>query len=175
VSLVVKQQRRRFAMNSRSKTVGFFSTASILVILASGCVKKDIPRERHLVDCNTNSLRFDLGVEEQPPYQLLLALPKTAPFDSRGRAVAASMRCRQVHGEIVFTEASGKHSRIPINSVDAKWCNWLRRDFGVEAFILCSPALKRGKDYEVHVNFSEAPPPGCSLWFSGMVGRAMPL
>jgi hypothetical protein len=153
----------------------FVGIACALIILNVACVRKDVPKERHLVDCNTNSLRFLFAVEEQPPYQLVIALPKVIPFDSEGRRVPTKLRLPKFQAEAVLTGASGSPLHIRFSSDQAKWCNWLKRDHGLEAFILCKLPLKKGEVYDVQISFSDAPPLGCSLWLSGMVRETIPL
>jgi hypothetical protein len=135
---------------------------------------KDIPQERYLVDCNTNSLRFVMVVEEQPTYQILLAMPKLAPFDSEGRVAPTKWR-QKFHGEVILVGDSAKPLHLPVSSDTAKPCNWLERDHGLETLILGRLPLKKGGVYDVQVIFSEAPPLGSSIWLSGMVREAISL
>jgi len=163
-------------MSSGPQTIRMLSIVSIVSILAVGCVKMDIPGERHLADCTTNSLRFLMDVENQPPYHILLGSPRTAPFDSQGHPVSPRLDWRpEFQGEIMFTDDSGKCISIAIDSGASKQCNWLERDHGMQALIVGSPALKRGKTYDVQIAFTKAPPRGSSIWLSEMRRRAQPL
>jgi len=159
-------------MGERLTTTGALSIASIVAVLAVACVKKDMPQERHLADCTTNHLRFLMVVRERPPYHLLLAMPRTAPFDSGGNLALTHWRPK-FRGEAVLTGVSGKTLRLPLDSDEAESCNWLDRDHGIEAFILGSVPLREDEVYEVQITFSEAPPSGSSVWLAGMVREAL--
>jgi hypothetical protein len=153
----------------KSITRDFAVIATLVVVLFLGCVRKGTPQERHLADCDPIGARFEMVVEEQPPYSILFALPKTVPLDAQGRRVPLRTNWSpDLRGEIILKDDSGKRTRLEINSAKVKWCNWLERDHGVEAFILCSPSLKRGKSYDVEITFSQTVPPGSSLWLSGV-------
>ncbi len=138
-----------------------------LAILSCACCK-EVPVEQKLADCTNSSLRFQMTVDNYPPYQFVLGMPGTS---------GGSLDFR---GEVIVSQATGTVARVPIGSDHLTWCNWLDRH-GCRGFILTfgrtnhgerlATFLKRGQTYEVDVRFAEPPPPVSSLWLSSM-GRA---
>ena len=135
-----------------------FAVAAVL----SGCCK-DVPVEHRLADCTNSTLRFQMTVQEFPPYQFVLGMPPTATGQLSFR------------GEVVVSQSTGTVARVPIGSDAITPCNWLA---GHSGYILTwgrtnrtdrlQSFLTRGQTYDVEVRFSEQPPPESSFWLSAM-------
>lgn len=135
----------------------------LVVAGLSGCVCKDVPVERRLADCTNSTLRFQMTVQEFPPYQFVLGMPP-------GATSQLSFR-----GEVVVSQSTGTVARVPISSDAITPCNWLA---GHSGYILTwgrtnrgerlESFLTRGQSYDVEVRFSEQPPPESSFWLSAM-------
>jgi hypothetical protein len=129
----------------------------------SGCFCKDVPVEHRLADCTNSTLRFQISVQEFPPYQFVLGMPPGAPSHLSFR------------GEVVVSQSTGTVARVPIGSDAITSCNWLD---GHSGYILTwhrtnradrlESFLTRGQTYDVVVRFSEPPPPESSFWLSAM-------
>jgi hypothetical protein len=142
-----------------------FSTATgfaVVAALFSGC-EKEAPVERRLADCTNSTLRFQMTVQESPPYHFVLGMPQAATGQL------------SFHGEVLVSQSSGTVARVTFGSDDITPCNWLH---GFSGYILnwghtndadrLESFLKRGQAYDVEVRFSEPPPPESSFWLSGM-------
>lgn len=70
----------------------------------SGCVCKDVPVERRLADCTNSTLRFQMIVQDFPPYQFVLGMPQ-------GATSQLSFR-----GEVVVSQSTGTVARVLIGS-----------------------------------------------------------
>lgn len=132
-----------------------------------------IPKREKLADCKSESLSFPLVVNYDAPYNLVLGLPhsSTGLFSFRG-----VMELRQ---------STQLVARIPINSDDLTWCNWLepKPGLGLAGYILnwsrtnsgerLDEILRKGQNYDAHITFSQKPPEDSSLWFTsiGKVGE----
>lgn len=140
-------------------------TFSGLIAIASlsGCVCKVVPVEHRLADCTNSTLRFQMTVQEFPPYHFVLGMPQ-------GATSQLSFR-----GEVVVSQSTGTVARVPIGSDAITSCNWLD---GHSGYILTwhrtnrterlESFLTRGQRYDVEVRFSEPPPPESSFWLSAM-------
>ncbi len=134
------------------------------VVLLSGCCTH-VPVSHRLANCTNSTLRFQMKIPRRdfPPYQFLLALPKTTPSQL------------SFHGEVVVSQSTGTIAHVPISSDAATPCGWIE---GHSSYVLTwgclnsptrtSSVLKRGQTYDVEVRFSEQPPPESSLWLSAI-------
>ena len=135
----------------------------IAVATLCGCGRKDVPVRHRLADCTDSTLRFQMTVQEFPPYEFVLGMPQRASSQLSFR------------GEVVLSQSTGTVARVPIGSDVITSCNWLD---GHAGYILTwhltnrterlEHFLTRGQSYEVEVRFSESPPPGSSFWLSAM-------
>lgn len=140
------------------------SFALAAIALFSGCCTH-VPVSHRLASCTNSTLRFQMKMPRTdfPPYQFLLALPKT----TTGQL--------SFHGEIVVSQSTGTIARVPISSDAATPCGWIE---GHSSYVLTwgclnlptKPwsVLERGHTYDVEVWFSEQPPPESSLWLSAI-------
>ena len=145
-------------MRSLSIIIGLAVIASL-----SGCGIADTPVRQRLADCTNSTIRFQMTVEERPPYQFVLGMPVTASGQF------------SFLGEIVVSQNARTVVRVPISSQNITACNWLP---GLSGYILTwgrtnradklERFLTRGQTYEVEVQFTESPPPESSLWLSAM-------
>ena len=119
--------------------------------------------EHRLADCTNSTLRFQMTVQEFPPYQFVLGMP----LGATGRL--------SFHGEVVVSQSTGTVARVPFSSDAITSCNWLD---GHSGYILTwertnrtdrlQSFLTRGQTYDVEVRFSEQPPLESSFWLSAM-------
>ncbi len=137
--------------------------APLALLLLAGC---ESPQEQKLADCTTNTLAFSMTVHYSPPYQFVLGVP----LAQTGQV--------SFTGEIVVLHGADTVARVPFTSRDATPCNWLEHDSGLAGYILTwsrtnqgqrlAGLLARKQTYDVHVIFTEAPPPQSSLWLSSI-------
>jgi hypothetical protein len=141
----------------------FTATRLAAVAMLSGCVSKEVPAAHKLASCTNSTLRFQMTIQEFPPYQFLLGMPQTSGGQFTFR------------GEVVVSQSTGTVARVPISSDAVTPCNWLA---GHSGYILTwgrsnqadrlESFLTRGQTYDVEVRFSEEPPSESSFWLSGM-------
>ena len=138
------------------------ATGFAVAVFFSGCCKH-VPVEHRLADCTNSTLRFQMTIQEFPPYQFLLGMPQTASGQLSFR------------GEVVVSQSTGTVARVQIGSDAITSCNWLD---GLSGYILTwgrtnradrlESFLRRGHTYDVEIRFSEQPPPESSFWLSAM-------
>jgi hypothetical protein len=95
-------------MRSLIRFIGLLVVAGL-----SGCVCKDVPVEHRLADCTNSTLRFQMTVQEFPPYQFVLGMPQNATGQLSFR------------GEVVVSQSTGAVAHVQISSDDITPCNWL--------------------------------------------------
>jgi hypothetical protein len=130
----------------------------------------DVPKRDKLANCVTNRVSFTMTCDGSRPYALLLGVPK------------AYTSAPSFMGEVRIARQTEPTARLSIGSDRMTACSWLDSGPGLKGYILTwssttnqadvlSHLLTRGQHYNVEVAFSEAPPPGSSLWLSSM-GKA---
>jgi hypothetical protein len=138
-----------------------------LVILSAlafaGC---EVPEEQKLADCATNSLSFAMTVQNSAPYEFVLGVPQS------------QIKQLSFSGQIVLQQGTDVVARIPISSHDTTPCNWLHSTPDLSGYILTfsrtnhgerlSDLLVQKQSYKVHVDFTDPPPAGSSLWLASM-------
>ena len=129
------------------------------LLLAVSSVR--IPAQRRLADCRGASLRFAFTCPRGELYRLLLGVP---PGQDR----------QPFAGRIRVEEDEQPAYEFAFSSGTAAASNWLDEE-SLTAFILTwgeTDGLKRrlraGRRYTVEVDFDKPPPPGSSLWLTGL-------
>ena len=116
------------------------------------------PRTRKLADCTNNVIRVQITTSTSPTYNLLISAPR-----DRTNAL-------KFGGEVVVREG-GQALTIPISSDDITQAS--SRIQNVDFYLLVwSPTnrsklkefMVKGRKYDLVFQFSEMPPPECSLW-----------
>jgi hypothetical protein len=135
----------------------------LTVLLTAGC---EIPQQQKIADCLTNDFDFAMTIRYGSPYEFLLGVPH-----SQTDRV-------EFTGQIILTQSTGVVARIPISSHDMRSCNWLQQYPDLAAYILTwsrtnqgerlDDLLVRKQTYNVHVRFTNPPPPQSSLWLSSI-------
>lgn len=136
------------------------------IVSSNGCFYKDVPVAHKLADCTNSTLRFQLTVQDYPPYQFVLGMPQ-------GSTNQLSFR-----GDVIVSQSTRTLAKVQIGSDTITPCNWLP---GHSGYILTwnrtnqagglNSFLTRGQTYAFEVQFSEPPSPDSSFWFSAM-GKA---
>ena len=139
---------------------------TLVATLLGGCFCKEVPVKTKLVDCTNSTLRFQMTVEQFPPYHFVLG----TSFETT--------QTLNFRGEFFLSQTTGTVARVLISSQDITPCNWLP---GLSGYILTwsrtnqneqlKTFLNHGQTYDVEVRFSEQPSTNCSIWFSSM-GKA---
>src|SRR2546426_2343050 len=127
---------------------------AVVALLFSGCGCKELPVVHRLASCTNSTLRFQMPVQEFPPYQFVLGMPQGATGELSFR------------GEVVVCQSTGTVARVKIGSDAITPCNWLD---GLSGYILTwgrtnrmdrlESFLIRGQTYDVELRFFGQPSP----------------
>ena len=153
-------------MRSNLKNIAIALAIVVCLVALLDRVRVEVPKQKKLVDCKTNPLRFEMTCDYWPPYQFVLGLPHSATGHF------------SFLGKVIVSQSTGNVARIPIGSQDVTPCNWLHDDPRLAGYILeisrtnsgmaLSELLTHGQSYDVQVIFDELPPSESSLWLSSV-------